>query len=117
VPLGGSPGNITIAGNYALIGAGDGDSCDLYMVTTDTHTVLYDSESPWKLMDSSGWCTVGKIGQGDGPSGLRAFVPTGVLSAEARLFELQLTSVMPALTQTYNLEPAADMPAAVNVFY
>jgi hypothetical protein len=117
VDLGGSPGNVSIAGNYALIGAGDGDSCDLYMVTTDAHTAVHDSGTPWNLMDSSGWCTVGKIAQGQGPGGLKAFVPAGVWGAEARLFELQLTPGVPALTQTYSLDPAADLPAAVGLLY
>jgi hypothetical protein len=117
VDLGGSPGNVSVAGNYALIGAGDGDSCDLYMVATDTHTAVHDSATPWNLMDSSGWCTVGKIAQGQGPAGLKAFVPAGVWGAEARLFELQLTPGVPALTQTYSLDPAADLPAAVGLLY
>ncbi len=117
IPLGGSPGNISIVGNYALMGAGDSDSCDLYMVATDTHTVVHDSADPWNLMDTTGWCTIGKIGQGKGPTGLKAFVPAGVWGAEARLFELQAEPGTPALTQTYNLDPGAEMPAAVGVFY
>jgi len=117
LPLGGSPGNITVAGDYALVGAGDTDSCDLYMVATDTHTVVYDQASPWKLMDSSGWCTVGKIDAARGPSGLRAFVPAGVWGAEARLYELRLDAVTPAVAQTYVLNPGANLPVAVGVLH
>jgi len=117
VPLGGSPGNISIAGNYALIGAGDADSCDLYMVNVLTNAVVNDSSSPWILANTTNWCTVGKIADGQGASGTWAYVPTGVWGAEAKLFELKMAPGTPAVSRSINLTTAANMPAAVGLLY
>ncbi len=117
VPLGGSPGNISIAGSYALIGAGDSDSCDLYMVHAATNAVVHDSADPWILANTSNWCTVGKIADGQGASGTWAFVPTGVWGGESSLFELQMAPGTPTLSRTFDLTTAANIPAAAGLLY
>jgi hypothetical protein len=115
VPLGGSPGNISIGNNLAVIGAGDADSCDLYVVRTNTNSAEHDSSNPLNLMDTSGWCTVGKIAVSSG--GQHAYVPAGDRGGEAKLFELSLQPGNLQTTQTFDLEPGADLPTAAGMLY
>jgi len=117
VSLGGSPVNISIAGNYALMGAGDADSCDLYLVNVDTNAVVHGSSNPWTLATTSDWCTVGKIADGQGASGTWAYVPTGVWGQAGRLFELEMAPGVPSVSRNVNLTTAANMPAAVGLLY
>ncbi len=116
VPLGGSPGNISATGKYALIGAGNADSCDLYVVRTDTLQVIRDSTNPLTLMSTSGWCTVGKIGVGVSSTGWKAYVPAGAWGAQNKLFELGMLSG-PTLERTFDLEPHANLPVGVGLLY
>ncbi|MBK7976048.1 MAG: hypothetical protein IPK07_23175 [Deltaproteobacteria bacterium] len=46
VPLGGSPGTVTVAGSVALVGDGGSSGCRLYAARTDTGAVLYDALAP-----------------------------------------------------------------------
>ena len=115
IPLGGSPGNISIGNNLAVIGAGDADSCDLYVVRTNTNSTEHDSSNPLNLMDTSGWCTVGKIAVSSG--GQHAYVPAGDRGGEAKLFELSLQPGNLQTTQTFDLEPGADLPTAAGMLY
>ena len=116
VPLGGSPGNVSILGGWALVGAGDADSGDLYVVRTDTGQVVHDSTNPLTLMATSGWCTVGKISFGADLEGLKAYAPAGSLGAEARLFELTFDPTAQQ-ARAFDLAPGANMPAAVGLVY
>jgi len=115
--VGGSPGNISAAGFLALMGAGDADSCDLYVVKTDTLEVLRGSSNPLSLMSTSGWCTVGKIGAGWTPTGRKAYAPAGAWGAENKLFEISLLSANPTLERTFDLEPDANLPVGVGLLY
>jgi len=117
VALGGSPGNITIAGDYALIGAGGSDGCDLHMVDVAAQSVVHDNSDPWILAETTDWCTVGKIAGGQGPGVTWAYVPTGVWGTDARLFELHLAPGGPTVSRSFDLTGAADMPAAVGLLY
>ena len=117
VVLGGSPGNISIGGNAALIGAGDGDGCDLYVVLTNTNDVVHDDANPLTLEVPSGWCTVGKIELGQTQNGLRGYAPAGVWGAEAKLFELGFSPAV-SVTRTFDLAlGGANLPVAVGLVY
>jgi len=116
IPVGGSPGNISVLADWGLLGAGDADSCDVYALKTNNNSVVHDSANPFTLMSASGWCTVGKIALSQTQTGLKAFVPAGVWAAEARLFELTLAPTV-QLSRTFDLVPTADLPAAVGVVY
>lgn len=117
VAVGGSPGNVSAAGLFALMGAGDADSCDLYVVKPDTLEVLRGSSNPLALMSTSGWCTVGKIGVGMTPTGWKAYAPAGAFGAENKLFEISLSSANPTLERTFDLEPDANLPVGVGLLY
>ena len=117
VNLGGSPGNITVAGNHALMGAGDANSCDLYVVNVATRAVVHDSTNPWTLANTTDWCTVGKIADGQGPGGTWAYVPTGVWGQAGRLFELKMAPGAPSVSRSFNLTAAANLPAAAGILY
>ncbi len=114
IPLGGSPGNITIGNDVALMGAGDTNGCNLYVINTDTNEAEYDSTNPLNLMVPSGWCTVGKIAMGAMGDAAYAYAPAGVFFAEAKLFELSLDQL--EITQTFDLEPSANLPNAVSLY-
>jgi hypothetical protein len=114
IPVGGTPGNISIGGDFALIGAGDADSCDLYVYKTDTNAVWSDSASPAVLTESSGWCTVGKIAVS--ASGRWAYVPIGVWGAEAWLLEMDIGTKL-NFQRIFNLAPGANLPSAVGLVY
>lgn len=114
IPLGGTPGNISIGGGFALIGAGDADSCDLYIYKTDTNAVWSDSTSPAVLAGASGWCTVGKIAVSQ--SEKWAYVPMGVFGAEAWLAEIGIGTKL-NVTRSFPLTPGANLPSAVGLVY
>jgi hypothetical protein len=114
IPVGGSPGNVSIGNGFALVGAGDADSCDLYIYKTDTNAVWTDSTNPFILSSTSGWCTVGKIAVSD--SERWAYIPMGVWGAEARLEEFKLVSG-PRFERRFNLAPSANLPVAVGLVY
>jgi len=116
VALGGSPGNVTIDGDVAVMGAGDATSCNVFVVNTSTNAVVHDSTSPFSLMTPSGWCTVGKIAVGQTQNGLKAYVPAGVFGAEAKLFELAMGASV-SITRTFDLAPSANLPADVGLVY
>jgi len=116
VDLGGSPGNLSILGDWALVGAGDADSGDLYVVRTGSHQAIHKSDNPLTLMATAGWCTVGKITLGVDAAGLKAYAPAGVLGAEAKLFELVFSPTV-QVSRTFDLAPGADMPAGVGLVY
>jgi len=114
IPLGGTPGNISIAKGFALVGAGDADSCDLFIYTTDTHVVWADGSKPFTLIASSGWCTVGKIAVSQSEEW--AYVPMGVWGAEALLMECQI-GTKPIFQRVFDLAPGANLPGAVGLVY
>ena len=114
IPLGGSPGNISIARDFALIGAGDADSCDLFLYRTDTNEVLADGSNPLVLTASSGWCTVGKIAVSRSEEW--AYVPLGVWGAESLLMECQI-GTEPVFKRVFDLAPGANLPGAVGLVY
>ena len=113
IPLGGSPGNITIGAQTALIGAGDATGCKLYAFDTATNAVLYDSASPLDLGATSGWCTVGKIATELQALVQTFWVPVGAWGAEAKLFELTLPGL--TVSRTFDLTPGANLPVAVGI--
>ncbi len=114
IPVGGTPGNISIAGAFALIGAGDADSCDIFIYKTDTNAVWSDASNPFILLESSGWCTVGKIGVSE--SGRWAYVPMGVWGAESVLMECEVAT-RPIFRRVFDLAPGANLPSAVGLVY
>jgi hypothetical protein len=115
IPLGGTPANISIANGFALVGAGDADSCDLFIYRTDTNEVWSDASSPFFLLPStSGWCTVGKIAVSQ--TGEWAYVPMGVWGAEAYLMECQVSDA-PIFQRIFDLAPGANLPSAVGLIY
>ncbi len=114
IPLGGSPGNISIGKGFALVGAGDADSCDLFIYRTDTHVVWADGSNPFTLIGSSGWCTVGKIAVSQSEEW--AYVPMGVWGAEALLMECQI-GTKPIFQRVFDLAPGANLPSAVGLVY
>ena len=115
IPLGGTPGNISIARGFALVGAGDADSCDLFIYRTDTNEVWADASKPFFLLSAaSGWCTVGKIAVS--LSEEWAYVPVGVWGAEAFLLECQVSD-QPIFQRIFDLAPGANLPSAVGLVY
>ena len=114
IPLGGSPGNISIGKGFALIGAGDADSCDLFIYKTDTNAVWADGTNPFTLIGSSGWCTVGKIAVSQSEEW--AYVPMGVWGAEALLMEYQIGTKV-NFQRVFDLAPGANLPSAVGLVY
>ncbi len=114
IPLGGSPGNISIGRGFALIGAGDADSCDLFIYKTDTNAVWADGSNPFILWPATGWCSVGKIAVSQSEEW--AYIPMGVWGAEARLMECQLGSNL-NFQRVFNLAPSANLPSAVGLVY
>ena len=115
ISVGGSPSTITAAGNFLLMGDGDFDSCNIRVVNADTGAVVHGGDTPWELGATSDWCTVGKIGEASGLSGIKAYVPAGVYGAEALLFEIGVSGAAPVLVNTHDLAPAANLPAAVAI--
>jgi hypothetical protein len=114
ISLGGSPGNVSIGKGFALVGAGDADSCDLFIYRTDTNEVLSDGSDPFTLIGSSGWCTVGKIAVSQ--SEQWAYVPMGVWGAESLLMECKLGTEV-AIQRSFDLAPDANLPGAVGLVY
>jgi hypothetical protein len=114
IPLGGTPGNISTGKGFALVGAGDADSCDLFLYRTDTHAVLADGSNPFVLRASSGWCTVGKIAVSQSEEW--AYVPMGVWGAEAVVMECLLGTEV-AVQRVFDLAPGANLPGAVGLVY
>jgi hypothetical protein len=114
IPLGGTPANISIAKGFALVGAGDADSCDLFIYKTDTNVVWADGSNPFTLIVSSGWCTVGKIAVSQTEEW--AYVPMGVWGAEAFLMECQVSDE-PIFKRIFDLAPGANLPGAVGLVY
>jgi len=117
VALGGSPGSITVAGLVALVSDGAPGGCKLYAVRTDSGAVIHDDGSPLTLLATAGYCSSGKGAAT--PSGLYAYVPAGSYGAEAALAEVYVVpsgaSAQVSVTRTFDLAPAANLPASVGL--
>jgi YVTN family beta-propeller protein len=115
IPVGGTPWDITIGGNLALIGISNSteDKLSIYVVRTDTLAVIHDSTNPLNLDNTAGYWTVGKIATS---SGLLGYVPAGIYGGDTKLVELLLSQDNLQKGRTFDLAPAANLPSSVGLW-